>query len=544
MLHGHQVLQRSSFVAHEAKHFRRQGPLGRPPDTPLGVTTTTSAPQNTPAPTTTAVATTDASVRRTTVTTVVAAPTTTSTSTTSTSSSTSTSITTTSSSSTSLTTSSTSTTSLTTKSSSSTLPLSTGGKTNTIFQTTFASSSALPTTTVDSASSSSTSDSSSSVSTAGIIGISAAAIVGLAVVTGLIMFFVRRFRKGDEYDVDNLRRQSVVLGDESGSLHRGNSDGYNARPRPPTMIERHYANIAPQVPGHAPSFGGIRPGEVMPSSGLAPSVPPGSLFQQPYYGNTMGQTPLGSPVSIGPYGSAYDSQGRLVRSPSSSAASALSRGKSIRDPFNDAQQPPPEEGDYTDLSRASVTPFQAAQYAAISRELNIPPPVPTIPASADLNKSGFSAPASPFDDPKGQVAEEQPVKQAVDDVAMPPARASSEFQHHTFGHYLDDSRVASLPPMLSPQQSANMLSPQEEMNFPVSPSPLRSEFNISSTNVSALPSPVITAFAGQGPSVNSGSPLRYAVGEADDDSSHNVPPKQPSKRPQSSYEDEDAYGGF
>lgn len=310
------------------------------------------------------------------------------------------------------------------------------------------------------------------------------------------------------------------------------------------MIERHYANIAPQGLNRNPSFAGIRPGEVMPSSGLAPSLPPSTVYQQPYYGNAMGQTPVGSPVSIGPYGSAYDSQGRLLRTPSNSAASALSRGKSIRDPFNDPQQPPQEEGDYTDLSRASVTPFQAAQYAAISRELNIPPPVPTLPPSADLNKSSFSVPDSPFDDPKGQVVQGQQVNHTGDDVGMPPARASSEFQHHTFGNYLDDSRVASLPPMLSPQQSANMLSPQEEMNFPVSPSPLRSEFNISSTNVSALPSPVITAFAGQGPNVNSGSPLRYALNDTDGDSTRKGTSNQPSKRPQSSYEDEDAYGGF
>jgi len=361
------------------------------------------------------------------------------------------------------------------------------------------------------------------------------------------MFFIRRLRKGNDYDVDDLRRQSVAIGDEPASLHRGNSDGFGARPRPPTMIERHYANIAPPPgPNYTPSFA-VRPGEVMPSAGVAPSLPPGAIFQQTYYSNPMGQTPLGSPVSLAPYGSAYDDQGRLVRTPSNSAASALSRGKSIRDPFNDPQRSSQEEADYTDLNRASVTPFQAAQYVAISRELNIPPPVPTIPLSAEIDKPGFSSSPkldSPFEDPQGQVKQEQG-RHSVDDGAMQPARASSEFQHNTFEHFFDESRVASLPPMLSPQQSANMLSPQEEMKFPVSPSPLRSEFNISSTNVSALPSPVITSFAGQGPSVNSGSPLRYAVGSADDDvKSQPVSSKTPSKRPVSAYEDEDAYGGF
>ncbi len=341
----------------------------------------------------------------------------------------------------------------------------------------------------------------------------------------------RRLRKGVDYDVDNLRRQSVVLGDESASLHRGNSDGYSARPRPPTMIERHYANIVtPPGPTHAPSFGGIRPGEVMPSSGLAPSLPSAARFQQTYYNNSMGQTPIGSPASIAPYGSAYDDQGRIVRTPSNSAASALSRGKSIRDPFNDPQRPSQEEGEYTDLNRASVTPFQAAQYVAISRELNIPPPLPMMPPSAELDKSNFSSGTmlgSPFDDPKDK----------LDILWMMVACSLREPRRNSNTTHMEITSTTRVlhrcHPMLSPQQSANMLSPQEELNFPVSPSPLRSEFNISSTNVSALPSPVTTAFARQGSSTSSASPLRYAVGAVDDNKSQSGFSKPPTRRPQS-----------
>lgn len=349
-----------------------------------------------------------------------------------------------------------------------------------------------------------------------------------------------RRNRDDEFDADDFRRQSAMIVDDLPET-RTNTYGATGRgPRPPTMIERHYANLT-TTPG--PSFGAlgannnynINPGQFMPAA-TDTQYANGNTF----YNNPLGQTPVVSPASADPFGSTYDEQGRLLRSPSNGAGTgvAISRGKSLA---RHAGSPPPSEA-YTDMSRESVTPFQAAQYAAISRQLNIQP-TQAMPQTNEDEEEGThvitghaksTSDGSPFDDPRTGHHHGY----SVDEDGMQPARASSEF-------HLGDSRITSIPPMTPVLNIPEPDFASEDYTFPVSPSPLRSSFNISSTNVSALPSPITTNFATRdNAGALSGSPLKQATG-ANDFSSDNVATRSASKnRPMSSYEDDDAYGGF
>ena len=160
------------------------------------------------------------------------------------------------------------------------------------------------------------------------------------------------------------------------------------------------------------------PGQVvaMPPQAWSPATPHSG---QPFFNNPMGESPIGSPVTPGPYDSAYNAQGQLVRSPSAGAgafldrhgsngaemmlnrqpspgpnvmlnrqpsagaAVALNRQPSGHSPYLTRQSPSaalqvdtPPEAHYVDLNRSSVSPFQAAQYAEISTHLQTAPPAP------------------------------------------------------------------------------------------------------------------------------------------------------------------------
>jgi hypothetical protein len=91
---------------------------------------------------------------------------------------------------------------------------------------------------------------------------------------------------------------------------------------------------------------------------------------------------------------------------------------------------------YVDLSRSSVTPYQAAQYEEIQRRLNMPPPAPILGSLAEEEypqKAPIPKGPSPFADPS-------------EDVLPPPSPVHS-----------NRSRVDSNPPRLP------------ELNPPMSP---------------------------------------------------------------------------
>lgn len=153
------------------------------------------------------------------------------------------------------------------------------------------------------------------------------------------------------------------------------------------MIERHIAGRTPIDPSPMPSLqqyhnrgagtGGygneydypaapqqsFSPGQVIPSPSSPPTVQTGMQFFAPY-----GQSPLHSPD---PYDSAYNENGQLIRQPSNGAAIHNVQRQPSNGMHGDPSRQDSVGGDahYVDLDRSSVTPFQAAQYAEISRQL-------------------------------------------------------------------------------------------------------------------------------------------------------------------------------
>ncbi|EMD39339.1 hypothetical protein CERSUDRAFT_112980 [Gelatoporia subvermispora B] len=246
----------------------------------------------------------------------------------------------------------------------------------------------------------------SGVSTPVLVGGLAAGAVGVAGVIFAIVYFMRRSSHEDEdpsdFDADAFRGQSMVLPDNDGPspepMSRSNTTGgpnmmerrlaspaptyggapsmhhpYGMPPPPPGGYYNDYAAGQPSfMPGQIMSFG---PGQVVPPSPAPAHFPPVAPIYAPNPFHSFGETPLGSPVSVAPYDSAYDAQGRLInRQPSNGAQAYLSRQPSSAGMMGDMGQG--NDSHYVDLDRSSVTPFQAAQYAEISRHLNTEPPFP------------------------------------------------------------------------------------------------------------------------------------------------------------------------
>ena len=395
----------------------------------------------------------------------------------------------------------------------------------------------------------------------------------------------------------------MVLQDEA-PLRRGNSG--NVAPRPPTMFERK------NMPGYGASMAGgygsmnasqsgspfndypapqpmvsYSPGMFVPPQSPAPVMQYANAapFFSPAY-----QSPMGSPVTIGSYGGAqFDAQGQLIRAPS--GATTLSRNTSVAHPQYPGSPPLPEtadfsqgygqisrnpsiaastmlsrnntllqaqmpgqglqpsDADYADLSRASVTPFQAAQYEAISKQLNIPPPVPlhqvnendeldiTENSNMNTNKVPQAPLPSPFDDPtKFQT--------------QGTTGASTNEEYYVEGETAS-TRVTSMPPSLPEISMSERVFSPVGLNFPSSSSEIPGR---ASPKVDLPPlSPI------------SSTPQKAQVVQAADHDGRETPveigfaapasaklevshmpaqPSQPSKRPETVYDDDDAYGGF
>lgn len=235
------------------------------------------------------------------------------------------------------------------------------------------------------------------------------------------------------FDPHDFRRSAVLLGD---------NDPY--KPRPPTMIE----NRASPAPTFGTKYGSPPPAAYMQDSysfgmydsGPYPSFGPGQYVNSPVTATSARAMMNEPPRMPDP---SYDDQSQyLVRYPSVSEQHLATPVTVHRQPSVTSNTVPAD--DYVDLSRSSVSPFQAAQYAEISRQLN-----------TDVPK-GLDTPAATH-----FIGSEKPVLQTVGEVneedeqpKMPQSQASSPFDDR-----LDEelefpappemgTRIDSMPPIL------------------------------------------------------------------------------------------------
>lgn len=366
--------------------------------------------------------------------------------------------------------------------------------------------------------------------------------------------------------------------------------GFNDIPASHQMFEPN-ASYAPvsyatspmsSQPGQGGQYGydqpSFNPGQYvnMAQNPMSPvSVDPTSAH--PFF-SPIGQSPMGSPT-VAPYDSAYDERGQLVERKNSVGASQYLTRQPMMEhqPAHDERLAP--DAHYVDLSRASVTPFQAQQYEEISRHLNTAPPMPNmvIPAvpvmpdqGPDAGKSpvntrplslgqnittlsphmnvfqGNAMPESPFADPHSRLPDIHGRVPA--DIDTDTFSLSEAFPQPPSPAYSSNSRVTSTPPVLPEitiQQRA--FSPISH-DFPIapssvrpSPSPLASSFN--------LPSPPVEAHF---PEANTVAKHDSAVIDLPKQSPASPQPRAvkeeaSAKRPDTVYtlyDDEDAYGGM
>ncbi|KAH7921212.1 hypothetical protein BV22DRAFT_1132481 [Leucogyrophana mollusca] len=220
-----------------------------------------------------------------------------------------------------------------------------------------------------SAAASATPTGTSTISTGLLVGGIAGGLVGLAIIGFALMFCLRKCRKGDDYEDDfnasAFKRQSAILVDDPVPPPQS----YN--PRPPSMIERKMANASPALArqkSYGQNYYGGYGGYGQQSYQAPPPMP--AAYQQPAMG--------------------YNDPSQLARQPSHAAY--LNRQPSAGAPYASPVDP---SAHYVDLDRSSVTPFQAAQYADISRQLNSYDPHMAAPHA---DEDDFGPLPSPFDD--------------------------------------------------------------------------------------------------------------------------------------------------
>lgn len=336
------------------------------------------------------------------------------------------------------------------------------------------------------------------------------------------------------------------------------------------MIERHIAGRTPFDPPPMPSlqqynnigangYGNdyppppsFSPGQVMPSATVPPPTQTGMQFFAPY-----GQSPVTSPTA---YDSAYNEHGQLVRRPSNGAAIFNEQGQLPRHASNAmyGDLPPPDatggNPHYVDLARSSVSPFQAAQYAEISRQLNVEAPtgLHTVDENEDeVVQSGGHA-ISPEGDDSNQESPFADPQSPVEGLERPPALTDAEGLVPPSPIYsmnptkTSRDRIQSYPPKLPEIQVQERTFSPTSYDFPQTPSaiptpsPLAANFNIPGPQAGEqLPRSLSPGFAAADPAA--------AQTTAEDTKKSEIAPKPRDQRPASTYtvyDEADAYGGF
>jgi len=256
------------------------------------------------------------------------------------------------------------------------------------------------------------------------IGYAAGAIAGFALLVAFIMFIMRRLNKkrenealGDVFDRNSFVRDSVAIPDHGDNDHPSD----RGRPRPPTMIARHIGatggNNTPFAGGYDGGYGGAAVPPMPDNGGYYGNNGGYNGNNGGYNGNGYDQYGAGHGAGHGyngEYDHQYDQYGHYAPPQQGYAAYQDSPMHSPMDPYADhgahsAQylnhqvgseypaMPPAAVSSPTDSGRTltrqpssgapgdyhnvaelgrgtSVTPYQAAQYAEISKRLDDPNP--------------------------------------------------------------------------------------------------------------------------------------------------------------------------
>ncbi|KAG5643061.1 hypothetical protein DXG03_001618 [Asterophora parasitica] len=461
--------------------------------------------------------------------------------------------------------------------------------------------------------SSDTSESSSNVG--GIVGGIAGAILGLIAIVFVVRFILNRRRRNEEdsaaaFNASDFRRSAILINDpptHDDTVQRG----YN--PRPPSMIERK------QLASPAPTFGAqygapgpyrneyndmeqygqyqsFAPGQMMNNMSPISATSPHPMYPSVAYGQSP-FSPMGSPVSeMGP-GYEGGQPGFSTRQPSSLSRQPSPNGMDGY-PQDDAQYAthPSQshlgvQNDYVDLARSSVSPYQAAQYAEISKQLHtdVPAGLDTPAVNMFLNPSSDGAvptndSTSPFADPalpavpaallsggaatavgpalpaallSGGAAAAAASRPSTDSVT----REINEFPAPPSPAHTLRSRIDSTPPMLPEIHvgEPRVASPRAQQ-FPPSPSPLASSFGfptppaaatsfppallVSSAippTAPAVPAAIVPAPAAIAPAAPAATMLEAAAAAAP---VARAPAAEEKKRPDTIYDDDDVYAGI
>ncbi|VDB94200.1 unnamed protein product [Peniophora sp. CBMAI 1063] len=275
-----------------------------------------------------------------------------------------------------------------------------------------------------SASSSSNPNTSGGTSTGVIVGGVAAAAVGVIGILIAIWYFVRKCRNNDDeafdWNADQARRQSRMIEDDVLSSEPTAPSMFAPTAgsmRPPTMIERHVNNASPMLArqrsmgagayGQEEKYGAFDYGaygnnnmgyQATPEEFA--NLPPHNAYASPY-----AQAPMGSPVSSTV--PSYDTYGNeppsaptpaLMRGPSMGQGAMIHRAASQSQSAQVTRNPSVMSHggeDYADLSRSSVTPFQAQTYAEIHDRLGPVAEEPRVPAAAAIPGVAAAAAAHP-----------------------------------------------------------------------------------------------------------------------------------------------------
>lgn len=255
---------------------------------------------------------------------------------------------------------------------------------------------------------------------------------------------MKKGKNDNAFDSDVFRRQSRMLHDEPQILS-DNDNGSPFAPRPPTMIERRMnstpaSNVGGSTYGPGPAYGGYNDYNAgYDNPGFAPGqvVPHYQSYGDSYTGSQM-SAPMSPPMSVnyGDVGGEQSQSGYLSRQNASGPA------------------PADNGGQYVDMSRSSVTPFQAAQYEEIQRRLNLPPPAPVLGSLAEEEyprEEPSPKGPSPFSDPSG-------------DVLPPPSPVHSNRSKV-------DSNPPRLPELNPPMSPVYALRPSTAEQLPTAPVP-------------------------------------------------------------------------